>query len=121
MDTQTLINAIGDIRGANDKTRKILLGIYEVYSKPFSRLTVLSMFHEPVNMIWKEEKSILSGKNVKKHYFTIDGVEYRPKTIADFVSVIDSLGRHKLKPKFSGDKSAAALLWNKHRNNTEYP
>jgi hypothetical protein len=119
MDTQTLINAIGDIKGGNDKTRKALLGIYDVYSTPFDRITILSMFHEPVNLIWKEDKTVLNGKRVKRHYFSLDNVDYKPKTIADFVSLIDSLERHKLTPKFSGDKSSAALLWNKSRNNNQ--
>jgi hypothetical protein len=151
MDTQTLINAIGDIHFPNEKailkvrasvwykslsikeksqteedvrrlldqTQKALLGVHEVYSTPFDRITILSMFHEPVNLIWKEDKTVLNGKRVKRHYFSLDNVDYKPKTIADFVSLIDSLERHKLTPKFSGDKSSAALLWNKSRNNTQ--
>lgn len=117
MDTQTLIETIGDIKSDNDRTRRIISNIYSIYSRPFDRLTVLSMFHEPVNLIWKEERDMLNNGRAKKHYFSLDGKDYKPKTIADFISIIDSLGNHKLTPKFTENKSEAALLWNRHRNN----
>ncbi len=127
MDTQTLIESIGELTANNDTTRrKMLLNIYSVYSQPFSRLVVLSTFEVPAQLIWHQDTEIKTekvnnieiDKKVKTDYFSIDRTVYRPKTIADFVSVIAALSRYRLTPKWD-DKGVASILWNRNRNNRE--
>lgn len=107
-DTRTLISAIGEIKASDYKVRfKILQSIYEVYELPFDRLTILSLFEVPVNLKFHVDED--------GYYFSLDGVNYHPDTVADFVSVVRSLRRHKLTPKFSANTNKASILWNRDR------
>jgi len=104
MDTQTLIEAVGNIKSKNDKVRfSMLQGIYSVYSLGFSRIRVLTIFEDvPVNIKW-----------VSQVEFTVGGCIFKPKTIGDFISIAASLGQN-LNPRFDNEGNSTFLvLWNK--------
>lgn len=106
MHTQTLIEALGNIKSKNDKVRfNMLQGIYAIYCSGFSRLKVLRIFEDvPVNIKW-----------INQFEFSIGGCIFKPKTLADFISIISSMG-HDLNPRFDNDGNETFLiLWNKKR------
>jgi|TARA_R110000782_G_scaffold16029_3_gene46368 hypothetical protein len=121
MDTRTLIQAVGEIKSNNYKIRfRDLQGIYSVYGEPFERITALKNFQVPVNLIWglEEKVDFKDDREVvtRVHYFRLDEIDYYPDTIADFVSIINSLRKFKLTPRFVENEPTAAVLWNRDRN-----
>lgn len=100
MDTQTLIEAVGNIKSRSNKIRFTWLqGIYEVYTTPFSRIKALQMFEDvPVNVKW-----------ISQTEFAVGGCIFKPKTFADFISIVSSLG-HNLEPRFDNNGNATFLV-----------
>jgi hypothetical protein len=108
-ETRTLIQAIGSIKSDDYKVRfRNLQSIYEVYAEPFNRLTVISLFELPKEIAFEKDKA--NGVHLQ-----INKKPYFPKTVADFVSLVDSLGDLEIKPKFKGNELRASVLWNRNK------
>jgi hypothetical protein len=109
MKTKTLLEAIESHRPNSRMASRDILAIYHTYAIPFRRLTVLSMFEVPPQVVWHKE---LSGEG-GNWYISIDKTVYKPKTIADFISLCECLPALNLSPKFEGNEVVASLLWNR--------
>lgn len=109
MKTKTLLEAIESHRPNSRMASRDILAIYNTYAIPFRRLTVLSMFEVPPQIVWQKE-SLGDGVN---WYITINKAVYKPKTIADFISLCECLPAINLSPKFEGNEVVASLLWNR--------
>lgn len=111
MHTKTLIEAIAQIKSKDYKVRfKMLREIFAVYDIRFNRLNVLSHFENvPAVFEWANETT-------DNNSFKYNGTIFRPKTLADFISIVDSLGLD-LFPRFSEKFNApSAIFWNNNRD-----
>lgn len=123
MNTKTLLEAIESHRPNSPLASRNITDLYGVYSKPFNRITILSLFEVPAQLKWHSEKTVIESgdreRHITRHYFSLEGKDYYPKNVADFISTIKSLGKYSLTPRFEGDKKTASILW-KPNNNTSY-
>lgn len=113
MQTKTILDALGSHRPNNRMASRSILQIYNLYSLPFERLTVLSMFEVPPQIIWKTYKTYdpEERKEVERSYIVIDSVNYYPDTICDFICLAKCLRKINLSPKFEGNEMIASVLW----------
>lgn len=110
MKTKTLIEAIAQIKSNDYAVRfRMLLKIFSAYDTKFTRLNALTFFEEvPATFIWANEDSVNSS-------FKYNGTIFRPNTMADFISIVNSLGLD-LQPRFSSNpNSDAVVFWNNDR------
>lgn len=109
MKTKTILEALKEHRPNSKSASRDILHIYSVYSQPFDRLTVLSLFDVPPQVTW--HKSPMSED--KRWFITIDKVKYYPENISEFITLIKCLGKLNLVPRFEGNEVNASLLWNR--------
>lgn len=122
MDTKTLIETIGDFHPNSKSATHQITTIYDIYGSSFSKSKVVSLFDVPAQVVWIKRENYYTDSvgREKKSYswdISIDGVEYSPKTIADFVSLISCYKRFNLTPRFEGNESVASILWKRRSNN----
>lgn len=120
MDTKTLAESLEDFHPNNKMASRQITTIFSVYGESFSKPTVVSMFDVPAQVEWvKREHRYSDSLGREKKTYTwdirIDGVEYSPNTISDFVSLISCLKRINLTPKFEGNESVASILWKRRQ------
>jgi len=78
----TIIDALARIKGESlyEKFRRILC-VYDAYSAPFNVINARLLFDGfPDHMTWVDDKS-----------FVIDALVFSPKTISDFLSIMNSI------------------------------
>ena len=110
MHTKTLIEAIAQIKSKDNAVRfRMLQEIFAVYDIKFTRLNALTHFDNiPAIFEWADEDNANTS-------FKYNKTIYRPSTLADFISIVDSLGLD-LRPRFSNDPSSASVIfWNNNR------
>ena len=110
MHTKTLIEAIAQIKSKDNAIRfRMLREIFAVYDIQFTRLNALTHFDNvPAVFHWADEDNVNSS-------FKYSGVIFRPKTLADFISVVESLG-FDLIPRFHNKPSTTSVIfWNNNR------
>lgn len=87
---KTLSDRVGDIKGEGLARREeILLGVYNAYKDSFNKEKAVRYFESlPVNLVWQG-----------KYKFKLDahGLVFAPATMADFISLCDSIN-YKLSP-----------------------
>lgn len=78
----TLVKAIESIRGKGSEQRmKRLLDVYDAYSSPFNKINAKLLFEDfPEDFTWDSDSS-----------FTRGNVSFKPRTIADFLSIMSSI------------------------------
>lgn len=110
MHTKTLIEALAQIKSKDNAVRfKMLQEIFAVYDIKFTRLNVLTHFRDfPAPFVWADE----NGANTSFRY---GKTLFKPNTLADFISIVESLG-FDLYPRFADSPSTASVIfWNNNR------
>ena len=83
---KTFIENVADIRSNSSVRRESLLcRLMNIYYEEFNKQRAVFYFRElPVNLVFRDDKSFtLNGKK--------SGQIFKPKTIADFISICDSI------------------------------
>jgi len=115
METKTLIEAISEHRPNSRMAARNMLSIYDIYSRSFHKTTVDALFHLPDQIKWKVVKDLTGDRAFKQYYIEIDGINFFPKTVSDFISIVSST-RYNLSPRFFDNELSASILWKPNDN-----